>query len=107
MLEQRDHCRVELGEKVGDAVTLRQEITLRVGRSDGNIGGLVDDRAHTGPDHRVEHLFAERDDGVLDDLDTSEEHTSELKSLMRISYAVFCLTKNTPRHRSVLQAKDK
>src|SRR3546814_9771587 len=24
----------------------------------------------------------------------SEEHTSELKSLMRISYAVFCLTKN-------------
>src|SRR3546814_9869819 len=32
----------------------------------------------------------------------SEEHTSELKSLMRISYAVFCLTKNTsttvPQH---------
>src|SRR3546814_7131249 len=27
----------------------------------------------------------------------SEEHTSELQSLMRISYAVFCLqTKNTP-----------
>src|SRR3546814_6818003 len=25
----------------------------------------------------------------------SEEHTSELKSLMRISYAVFCLKKNT------------
>src|SRR3546814_8327585 len=24
----------------------------------------------------------------------SEEHTSELQSLMRISYAVFCLTKN-------------
>src|SRR3546814_3049730 len=32
----------------------------------------------------------------------SEEHTSELQSLMRISYAVFCLTKKpyklTPRH---------
>src|SRR3546814_4372561 len=29
----------------------------------------------------------------------SEEHTSELQSLMRISYAVFCLTKkNTPKH---------
>src|SRR3546814_10810197 len=29
-------------------------------------------------------------------LDRSEEHTSELQSLMRISYAVFCLkTKNT------------
>src|SRR3546814_8426178 len=28
----------------------------------------------------------------------SEEHTSELQSLMRISYAVFCLKKNTIKH---------
>src|SRR3546814_7354205 len=28
----------------------------------------------------------------------SEEHTSELQSLMRISYAVFCLKKNKPKH---------
>src|SRR3546814_6466584 len=28
-------------------------------------------------------------------LHRSEEHTSELQSLMRISYAVFCLKKNT------------
>src|SRR3546814_3178281 len=28
----------------------------------------------------------------------SEEHTSELQSLMRISYAVFCLKKNTNTH---------
>src|SRR3546814_6409905 len=28
----------------------------------------------------------------------SEEHTSELQSLMRISYAVFCLKKNTKSH---------
>src|SRR3546814_16177343 len=28
----------------------------------------------------------------------SEEHTSELQSLMRISYAVFCLTKKNRRH---------
>src|SRR3546814_1525360 len=27
-------------------------------------------------------------------INRSEEHTSELQSLMRISYAVFCLTKN-------------
>src|SRR3546814_1535501 len=27
----------------------------------------------------------------------SEEHTSELQSLMRISYAVFCLQKTTPQ----------
>src|SRR3546814_2178573 len=29
----------------------------------------------------------------------SEEHTSELQSLMRISYAVFCLKKN--KHKSI------
>src|SRR3546814_5885299 len=29
----------------------------------------------------------------------SEEHTSELQSLMRISYAVFCLKKKTKRSR--------
>src|SRR3546814_3394886 len=28
-------------------------------------------------------------------VERSEEHTSELQSLMRISYAVFCLTKKT------------
>src|SRR3546814_9500864 len=28
----------------------------------------------------------------------SEEHTSELQSLMRISYAVFCLKKKTDKH---------
>src|SRR3546814_5626267 len=33
----------------------------------------------------------------------SEEHTSELQSLMRISYAVFCLKKkNTQRHMDCL-----
>src|SRR3546814_1726054 len=30
-------------------------------------------------------------------LDRSEEHTSELQSLMRISYAVFCLQKKNTR----------
>src|SRR3546814_10848768 len=33
-------------------------------------------------------------DRVVDPV-RSEEHTSELQSLMRISYAVFCLTKKT------------
>src|SRR3546814_4202280 len=31
----------------------------------------------------------------------SEEHTSELQSLMRISYAVFCLKKKTMHHQLV------
>src|SRR3546814_3344967 len=30
----------------------------------------------------------------------SEEHTSELQSLMRISYAVFCLKKKKTKHRN-------
>src|SRR3546814_1075867 len=39
------------------------------------------------------------------DLDRSEEHTSELQSLMRISYAVFCLIKkNQQRADGELQA---
>src|SRR3546814_961119 len=32
------------------------------------------------------------------DMARSEEHTSELPSLMRISYAVFCLTTKITRH---------
>src|SRR3546814_2166647 len=31
----------------------------------------------------------------------SEEHTSELQSLMRISYAVFCLKKKKTQHRII------
>src|SRR3546814_4734406 len=31
----------------------------------------------------------------------SEEHTSELQSLMRISYAVFCLKKKTFKHTDI------
>src|SRR3546814_2654638 len=34
---------------------------------------------------------------VCPDAERSEEHTSELQSLMRISYAVFCLKKKKPR----------
>src|SRR3546814_2270169 len=42
-----------------------------------------------------EQLFYPESRLVLDDdqEDRSEEHTSELQSLMRISYAVFCLKK--------------
>src|SRR3546814_3549441 len=41
------------------------------------------------------------DRGLAGAFNRSEEHTSELQSLMRISYAVFCLTKkknNNTRH---------
>src|SRR3546814_5511123 len=35
------------------------------------------------------------------DIDRSEEHTSELQSLMRISYAVFCLNKQKQHHKTL------
>src|SRR3546814_3327877 len=37
-------------------------------------------------------------------IDRSEEHTSELQSLMRISYAVFCLKKKTNRTNKIRQS---
>src|SRR3546814_4111298 len=36
----------------------------------------------------------------------SEEHTSELQSLMRISYAVFCLKKKTTKRKRVTKYVD-
>src|SRR3546814_8625276 len=41
----------------------------------------------------------------VDRHDRSEEHTSELQSLMRISYAVFCLKKKKKnnKHRTKIQ----
>src|SRR3546814_1509643 len=68
----------------------------------------------------VNHLLVELEahDGVvilatnlrrnLDEAFRSEEHTSELQSLMRISYAVFCLKKqktNRYNHRNLLNTK--
>src|SRR3546814_4674092 len=35
----------------------------------------------------------------------SEEHTSELQSLMHISYAVFCLKKKTKTHKTHIETK--
>src|SRR3546814_1186925 len=39
----------------------------------------------------------------LNSSERSEEHTSELQSLMRKSYAVFCLKKNTKKTQSQIQ----
>src|SRR3546814_9033315 len=57
---------------------------------------LEDDNAaggETGGDDTLDAL--REDETAYASLDRSEEHTSELQSLMRISYAVFCLTKKT------------
>src|SRR3546814_1047544 len=40
---------------------------------------------------------------AVDELERSEEHTSELQSLMRISYAVFCLKKkNNKKNKEII-----
>src|SRR3546814_1217435 len=44
----------------------------------------------------------EEEDQALE-AERSEEHTSELQSLMRISYAVFCLKKKTREKKKVKQ----
>src|SRR3546814_9676240 len=38
---------------------------------------------------------------IVDGVDRSEEHTSELQSLMRISYAVICLKKKKHHKQSI------
>src|SRR3546814_9618821 len=56
---------------------------------------------HSGVDWRSAYDGARAGDALpvlhvsARDADRSEEHTSELTSLMRISYAVFCLKKKT------------
>src|SRR3546814_1343989 len=43
----------------------------------------------------------------LENLDRSEEHTSELQSLMRISYAVFCLKKQNRTNNTQISTRSK
>src|SRR3546814_4541914 len=60
-----------------------EQVELAVGGGVTTLGVALAHRAHHGgiaPDQRVHQP-------------RSEEHTSELQSLMRISYAVFCLKK--------------
>src|SRR3546814_3923046 len=61
---------------------------VREGRAERQHGGLRrGGLGHVDDQHRGRRRAAEILDG------RSEEHTSELQSLMRISYAVFCLKK--------------
>src|SRR3546814_8177768 len=55
----------------------------------------------------LQAIFVDADDDVFGLVDAglassgrSEEHTSELQSLMRISYAVFCLKKKTHKSKN-------
>src|SRR3546814_2565225 len=80
-LDRRDQGRALHGgqEMVEEALLVGFE-----GRSRGSLGVAVQGAFGTGDVGRLERRL-----DVL--VDRSEEHTSELQSLMRISYAVFCL----------------
>src|SRR3546814_1055775 len=83
----------ELAQRMGEAEHDRGEVAPeRERRGDGEEG--IERR---GAQRRggLERAAADRLERALQRLDDerSEEHTSELQSLMRISYAVFCLKK--------------
>src|SRR3546814_2021883 len=68
--------------------------TAPTARDDRGISGkesIVPHRSRTEPFDAV--LVSALDSAGLAVIIRSEEHTSELQSLMRISYAVFCLKK--------------
>src|SRR3546814_10450468 len=78
----------------------RQHRALRAQRGGGELEGcmgVVVEAAHQAVVQRVadaEQVEAGQHAG--EEVPRSEEHTSELQSLMRISYAVFCLKKQKP-----------
>src|SRR3546814_2309451 len=90
-------------ERIGLVDRIGQAPGLGWGPVDGLIvqfQGIGRDRGNGGQDRRdavAGRLRSHRLDGNRRDgrrrLWRSEEHTSELQSLMRISYAVFCLKK--------------
>src|SRR3546814_12915981 len=63
-----------------------------VGENPHGVGDGIA-RREVPPAHPGRHV--EIGDALGEDGVRSEEHTSELQSLMRISYAVFCLKKKT------------
>src|SRR3546814_5027298 len=86
-IQQRRHERHELVERAGVFRPLADDLVVD-GEND-RIACALD------PDHAGRHeVAADAGRDVLGG-ERSEEHTSELQSLMRISYAVFCLKKKT------------
>src|SRR3546814_2920123 len=77
----------EQDDPVGLAAVL--VIHVPIGRELLERGEQIVSPRRAGAQDRFEHRQEER----IDRRARSEEHTSELKSLMRISYAVFCLKK--------------
>src|SRR3546814_5360597 len=69
-------------------------------KSDGTVGLLIGGAAGALAGRAID-TRGERTTGTVLGAARSEEHTSELQSLMRISYAVFCLKKKKQIHRYI------
>src|SRR3546814_3338112 len=85
-------CAVYDGERGLLAHALYSQVRLHA-----EYGGVVPELASRDHVARIHGLVR----GVLDEagiVPRSEEHTSELQSLMRNSYAVFCLKKKKKTH---------
>src|SRR3546814_9996994 len=70
------------------------------GPIDGRVPYFKPNPLFPGQIYREPECFLAKSLGVFQ-IDRSEEHTSELQSLMRISYAVFCLKKKTKRNKNL------
>src|SRR3546814_2259279 len=90
-------------------VELLRQLRQRLLATDRRQGHLRLERPTVVPSGTSRHLVL-LSRGILaafrQEIHRSEEHTSELQSLMRISYAVFCLKKktSTPTQRSNVNA---
>src|SRR3546814_6775235 len=82
---------VDGGQPVGALDAVLRARLLDVGGGDAQVAVVGDARLDDLPQAVVEEEVPPAD--ARDVLRRSEEHTSELQSLMRISYAVFCLKK--------------
>src|SRR3546814_6098360 len=93
-LLQETQCRAS-GCLARHALVLRQ-VVVRRGAQLMRIEVVDHDRVERQRAQLLElHALVGGDPALAHALVRSEEHTSELQSLMRISYAVFCLQKKT------------
>src|SRR3546814_3386500 len=85
-----------LAPKLGDPLKHIEFVSLGPGRALVvliTVSGVVENRIIDVPAGLPASSLVEASNYLSARLTRSEEHTSELQSLMRISYAVFCLKK--------------
>src|SRR3546814_9970766 len=107
-----DVCSSDLGHRadkgVGEPRAVERHLLPRAAAAGkpqfvGLAGRVIEQQPELDHHRAVAALDAER--RILEAAAArSEEHTSELQSLMRISYAVFCLKKKTTRQTSATQS---